>query len=114
MALTGSLRFVRRFAWCLCIGFVLLTLALFFLPWRQFVGGSGRVIAFNPLDRRINVEAQVAGRVKHLLVVEGQRVKKGDLIAEVQDNDPNLIQNLASSNKITGPLGHFNYLISLL
>jgi membrane fusion protein, adhesin transport system len=99
MALTGSLRFVRRFAWCLCIGFVLLSVGLFFLPWRQFVGGTGRVIAFNPLDRRINVEAQVAGRVKHLHVVEGQRVKKGDLIAEVQDNDPNLIQNLRAQRE---------------
>jgi multidrug efflux pump subunit AcrA (membrane-fusion protein) len=63
------------------------------------VSGTGRVIAFNPLDRRINVEAQVSGRVKHLHVTEGQRVKKGELIVEIQDNDPNLLNNLKAQRE---------------
>jgi multidrug resistance efflux pump len=99
LSLAGSSRLSRVFSRLLIIGFVLLAVALLFLPWRQFVGGTGRVIAFNPLDRRINVEAQVSGRVKHLHVVEGQRVKKGDLIAEIQDNDPNLIANLRAQRE---------------
>jgi multidrug efflux pump subunit AcrA (membrane-fusion protein) len=65
-----------------------------FVPWQQTVRGTGRVIAFNPLDRRVNIEAPVEGRVRRVHVVENQVVKQGDLIAEIQDNDPNLIANL--------------------
>ncbi|MCU0750955.1 MAG: HlyD family secretion protein [Akkermansiaceae bacterium] len=78
----------------LIIVFIIGMLALFFAPWRQFVKGSGRVTANNPLERRINVEALVPGRMKKLHVAEGQRVKAGDLIAEIQDNDPNLLDNI--------------------
>jgi multidrug resistance efflux pump len=65
-----------------------------FVPWQQTVRGTGRVIAFNPLDRRVNIEAPVEGRVRRVHVVENQPVRQGDLIAEIQDNDPNLIANL--------------------
>jgi len=99
LSLAGSAKFTRLFSRLLLLGFVALMVGLLFLPWRQFVGGSGRVIAFNPLDRRINVEAQVSGRVKHLHVGEGQRVKKGDVIVEIQDNDPNLIANLKAQRE---------------
>ncbi|MCB1279328.1 HlyD family efflux transporter periplasmic adaptor subunit [Prosthecobacter sp.] len=99
LSLAGSAKFARIFSRALLLGFILLVIAMFFLPWRQFVSGTGRVIAFNPLDRRINVEAQVSGRVKHLHVVEGQRVKKGEIIAEIQDNDPNLLNNLRAQRE---------------
>lgn len=94
LALAGSWRGARLLARVLGLAFVLLMVALVFLPWQQSVRGAGRVIAFDPLDRRINVEAPVVGRVKKLHVVEGQRVKKGDIVVEIQDNDPNLITNL--------------------
>ncbi|MEQ1748726.1 MAG: biotin/lipoyl-binding protein, partial [Prosthecobacter sp.] len=99
LSLAGSAKFTRLFSRLLIVGFALLVIALCFLPWRQFVAGSGRVIAFNPLDRRINIEAQVSGRVKHLHVTEGQRVKKGELIIEIQDNDPNLLNNLKAQRE---------------
>ena len=99
MSLAGSSRTAHFLSRALVGSFLLLVLAVLFLPWRQFVAGSGRVIAFNPLDRRLNVEAQVSGRVKHLHVVEGQRVHKGDLLAEIQDNDPNLINNLRAQRE---------------
>ncbi len=99
LSLAGSARFTRFLSRLLVTGFIVLVLCLLFLPWRQFVSGMGRVIAFNPLDRRVNVEAQVSGRVKHLHVVEGQRVKRGDLIAEIQDNDPNLLNNLKAQRE---------------
>ena len=99
LSLAGSAKFTRLLSRLLLIGFVLLVIALCFLPWRQFISGSGRVIAFNPLDRRINIEAQVSGRVKHLHVTEGQRVKKGELIIEIQDNDPNLLNNLKAQRE---------------
>jgi multidrug resistance efflux pump len=83
----------------LVVAFIAFVIGILWLPWRQFVSGAGRVIAFNPLDRRINIEAQVSGRVKHLHVTEGQRVKKGELIVEIQDNDPNLINNLKAQRE---------------
>ncbi|MCP5557254.1 MAG: biotin/lipoyl-binding protein [Verrucomicrobiaceae bacterium] len=99
LALAGSAKFTRIFSLLLVMGFVVFVVGILWLPWRQFVAGAGRVIAFNPLDRRINIEAQVSGRVKHLHVVEGQRVKQGDLIAEIQDNDPNLLNNLKAQRE---------------
>jgi multidrug resistance efflux pump len=98
-ALTTPSRLASRFARSISLIFLLLIAGVLFLPWRQFVVGTGRVIAFNPLDRRANVEAQVAGRVKHLHVVEGQRVKKGQVIVEIEDNDPNLINNLKAQRE---------------
>ncbi len=94
MALAGSTLGARRLAAGLAVGFLLAVCAVFVLPWRQFVNGTGRVTAFDPLDRRVNLEAQVAGRIRKLRVVEGQRVRAGEVIAEIQDNDPNLLQNL--------------------
>jgi adhesin transport system membrane fusion protein len=99
MSLAGSTRAAFYLSRLLVAGFALLLVAIVFMPWRQFVAGSGRVIAFNPLDRRLNVEAQVSGRVKHLHVNEGQRVRKGDLLIEIQDNDPNLIGNLRAQRE---------------
>ena len=92
--LTGSNRAPHLFCRFLLVIFVLLLLLLAFAPWRQFVRGSGRVIAFDPLERRINIEAPVSGRVSKLNVNEGQVIKQGDVIVEIQDNDPNLLENL--------------------
>lgn len=99
LSLAGSAKFTRIFSRLLVLGFIAFVIGILFLPWRQFVSGAGRVIAFNPLDRRINIEAQVSGRVKHLHVVEGQKVKKGELIIEIQDNDPNLLNNLKAQRE---------------
>jgi multidrug resistance efflux pump len=98
-ALTNPSRLTATFAKSISLIFLLLIAGVLFLPWRQFVVGTGRVIAFNPLDRRSNVEAQVSGRVKHLHIVEGQRVKKGQVIVEIEDNDPNLINNLKAQRE---------------
>lgn len=99
LSLAGSAKFTRIFSRLLLLGFIAFVFGILWLPWRQFVSGAGRVIAFNPLDRRINIEAQVSGRVKHLHVTEGQRVKKGELIIEIQDNDPNLLNNLKAQRE---------------
>ncbi len=94
LAHSGSARYCGLLARGLFLTILVLLVAIIFMPWQQFVSGTGRVIAFNPLDRRVNVEAPVSGRVKHLHVVENQRVKKGDILVEIQDNDPNLMANL--------------------
>lgn len=99
IAQAGSSRFPRMVARYLAVFAVLIFLGVWFLPWQQFVGGTGKVIAFDPLDRRINVEAPVSGNVRKLHVVEGQLVKKGAVIAEIEDNDPNLLVNLQAQNQ---------------
>jgi multidrug resistance efflux pump len=98
IARAGSCRFPRLLARFLACLVVLFALGLWFLPWQQFVTGTGKVIAFDPMERRINVEAPVSGNVRKLHVVEGQQVKKGDVIVEIQDNDPNLLANLRAQN----------------
>jgi multidrug resistance efflux pump len=94
LAMAGNARRSRLLARLLALLSVLLALSLVIVPWQQSVRGSGRVIAFNPLDRRANIEAPVEGRVRRLNVVENQSVRQGDVIAEIQDNDPNLLLNL--------------------
>ena len=94
LAMAGNARRSRLLARLLALLSVLLALSLVIVPWQQSVRGSGRVIAFNPLDRRANIEAPVEGRVRRLNVVENQPVRQGDVIAEIQDNDPNLLLNL--------------------
>jgi len=94
LALAGTARRTRVLARVLTLLAVLLALSMLVVPWQQSIRGTGRVIAFNPLDRRVNIEAPVEGRVRRMHVVENQPVKQGDLIAEIQDNDPNLLANL--------------------
>ncbi len=94
MASAGVSRGIRILARVIALLSAVIAVGVFFLPWQQSVRGTGRVIAFNPLDRRVNVEAPVQGRVRRLHVVENQVVKKGEPLVELQDNDPNLINNL--------------------
>jgi multidrug resistance efflux pump len=94
LALAGSVRLARGFAWSLSLGFLVLLMFLIFLPWQQFVSGYGRIVALDPLDRIINLEAPLSGRVQKAFVLEGQRVQAGDVLFELVDNDPDLVDNL--------------------
>ncbi|HEX8705759.1 MAG TPA: HlyD family efflux transporter periplasmic adaptor subunit [Myxococcaceae bacterium] len=68
--------------------------ALALAPWQQTAIGTGRVVAFAPLERQQEVQAPIDGRVERWEVREGSRVRKGDLIAEMSDNDPQLLARL--------------------
>ncbi len=94
LSMVGSTKVPRIFCTVLFFVFLLSLLGLIFMPWRQFVTGTGRVIAFDPLDRRINVEAQVSGRVKQLDVVEGQRSRRAISSPRSRTTTPNLLSNL--------------------
>ncbi len=94
LARARSSRRLRWFSRLLFASFVALALGVIFLPWQQFIGGEGRVIAYNPLERAVTVEAPLAGRVHRAFVVEGKPVKRGDVLFELMDNDPNLLANL--------------------
>jgi multidrug efflux pump subunit AcrA (membrane-fusion protein) len=84
-------RVVRR----LLVAFgVAVVVGLAIVPWQQSAAGTGRVIAFAPTERLQNVEAPIEGRIVRWLVREGSEVKAGDLIVEISDNDPQILQRL--------------------
>ncbi|MBK7861194.1 MAG: HlyD family efflux transporter periplasmic adaptor subunit [Archangiaceae bacterium] len=87
-------RALRLLARLVGLGLLGLALALGLVPWQQSVRGAGRVVAFAAVERRQNVDAPVEGRVAVWHVREGSRVKKGDPLVEISDNDPQILQRL--------------------
>lgn len=71
-------------------------LILFTVPWVQTSSGYGAVAALHPEDRVQPVTALVPGRVEAWYVRDGDTVRKGDPIARITDNDPNLLARLAA------------------
>ncbi len=65
----------------------LIVVSLIFVPWQQSVTGYGRIIVFSPMDRPQSIEAQIPGRLVRWDIVEGQSVKAGEIIAEIEDID---------------------------
>ena len=90
MRLAETPRIARRLGRLLLVALVLAPVALIFVPWTQSVHGTGQAIAFNPVQRPQFVVSPIEGRIKKWYVVEGGRVKPGQRIVEMVDNDPNL------------------------
>ena len=86
----GATKVARRIVITLAVAFV----SLFLIPWQQSSFGRGRVIAFAPLDRRQNLEAPIDGRIVTWEVREGSKVKVGDVIALLADNDPDIVARM--------------------
>lgn len=82
-----AIRWVSRLVLILLL---LFPVFLLLTRWTQTVHGTGRAIAFNPVERPQFVVSPIEGRVKKWHVVEGDRVKLGQRIVEMVDNDPNL------------------------
>lgn len=86
--------------------FLLLILLCLFLPWQQFSSGGGRVIALNPNERLQEISAPVDGVVKSWSVTEGQKVLTGEVLLEMSDNDPAIIDRLemelSAAEKVMG------------
>jgi multidrug resistance efflux pump len=59
-----------------------------FVPWTQTITVTGQLSAYTPYQRPQDVEAQITGRIKKWHILEGVRVKKGDIILELDDYDP--------------------------
>ena len=81
-------RGLRKLAMALTALTFFLPFVLLIVPWRQNIAGAGRVTAFEPLDRTQVLPAPVSGRLAKLHVQEGERVAKGQLLAELADQDP--------------------------
>ncbi|MFO0713941.1 MAG: HlyD family efflux transporter periplasmic adaptor subunit [Sandaracinus sp.] len=91
----------RRVARWLFGAFVVALAFALVSPWQQSATGTGRVIAFAPLERQQTIEASVDGRVVAWHVQEGDRVEEGQLLVELADNDPQLFERLEAERTIT-------------
>jgi adhesin transport system membrane fusion protein len=76
------------------IGLLIGILLLIFVPWQQSLPGQGRVIAYAPLERQQLIEAPIEGRIQEWHVAEGDRVEAGDPIADISDNDPDILARI--------------------
>lgn len=73
---------------------VVVAVALVVTPWRQTVRGQGRVVAWVPLERQQELEAPIEGRITRWHVHEGSVVRRGELLLEISDNDPAILERL--------------------
>lgn len=87
-------RLARAVAGILLVGIFVTAIILFTVPWVQTSPGSGQVVALDPADRVQTITALVPGRVERWYVNDGARVRAGDPIAQVIDNDPDLLVRL--------------------
>lgn len=94
MAQAGTApRAARVSRWMVTL-FLLMAVALGFVPWQQNLPGAGKVVAYTPLERQQTIDTPVEGRVLRWHVIEGTQVKAGDLVAEITDNDPEILERL--------------------
>jgi multidrug efflux pump subunit AcrA (membrane-fusion protein) len=73
---------------------ILLPSLIPFLPWISFTVGIGQVTAINPNERVQPITAPLGGFIKRWHVKEGDMVQEGQLIADLIDNDPALLDRL--------------------
>lgn len=64
---------------------------LVFVPWQQTVHGVGVVTIFSPMKRPQHVSAQIDGLLQEWHVMEGDWVKKGDLLIEFTELNPRFL-----------------------
>lgn len=99
----------KRLAWFMVFLFIVMVIVLALSPWQQSISDTGRVIAYAPLERQQTISSPVDGRVVHWHVIEGTKVKQGDLVVEISDFDPSVIERLeselASARERAGSLG---------
>lgn len=86
----GSIDSARLLARLLTGGFIAIIVALFVTPWQQSVTGTGRVIAYTPIERQQTVDSPITGRVVRWHVQEGDHIKAGEPLVDLGDNDPDI------------------------
>ncbi len=64
---------------------------LVFVPWQQSVHGIGMVSIFSPMNRPQHVSAQIDGLLQEWHIMEGDWVKKGDLLIEITELNPRFL-----------------------
>ena len=91
-SIRNSLRFILVTAALIIVG-------LLFIPWQQTAVGDGRVIAFDPAERLQIITANLDGNIEKWFVREGDKVEKGDVVARMADNDPEIIARLKTERE---------------
>lgn len=99
LAQASTLPIAGRIARSLLTLLLILLVLLALTPWQQNVRGLGRVVAYSPAERQQIISAPVEGRVSRWLVREGSQVKQGQVLAELLDNDPLLLQRLSDEQQ---------------
>jgi multidrug efflux pump subunit AcrA (membrane-fusion protein) len=89
----GGTGLTRRVSFVFLSAAVSSPLALI-LPWVQTSGGYGRVYGYSPEERPQTISATISGRVREWYVNEGQQVEKGQVLARLEDLDPQAIDRL--------------------
>lgn len=84
----------RRLAYLLLVLLGVGVAVLVLTPWMQNVDGAGYVSALTPLERTQTISAPVDGRVAKWYVTEGTKVRAGDPIVELMDNDPQVLDRV--------------------
>jgi multidrug resistance efflux pump len=100
--LVATSRIARVVARMVLAGLGILVSSLFLVPWQQNSPGKGRVIAYTPVERQQSIEAPIEGRLARWHVHEGSRVREGDPIADILDNDPDILQRLEREKAALG------------
>jgi membrane fusion protein, adhesin transport system len=75
---------VQTAVWLVILFFVVFV-ALGFVPWQQTVNGVGEVTVLSPMSRPQELKSSVPGRIKTWFVKEGDWVKQGDPLVELQE-----------------------------
>lgn len=97
---SDAMRMVRTSHWTsrtakvIALCFVAAPILVMLVPWVQNLRGQGRVIAFAPLERQQQIEAAIDGRIVNWKVQEGSEVERGDVLLEISDIDPGLVDRL--------------------
>lgn len=96
----GTAGGARLLSWSLTAIFIIGVPTLIFAPWVQNVSGLGKVVGTTPFERQQTIDTPVEGRVVKWYVIEGSRVQTGDLIAEIADNDPLILERLKEERNL--------------
>jgi multidrug efflux pump subunit AcrA (membrane-fusion protein) len=90
---------VRTLATLLVV-LLLIGVGVLFTPWQQSIPGRGMVMALTPTERQQFIAAPVESRVLQWHVTEGSKVKAGDLIVELTDNDPQILDRIEEEKRL--------------
>jgi multidrug efflux pump subunit AcrA (membrane-fusion protein) len=86
--LTGTPKIMGQLSIYLVLLVFLSACLLVFAPWQQSVSGVGEVSTRNPMHRPQTVMAPIDARIKQWLVPEGQWVKVGQPLLELEEIKP--------------------------
>lgn len=100
---------LRRIMLWLCFVLVL----CMFLPWTQNIGSEGYLTTLCPEQRPQSIHSVIDGQIVRWYIREGQKVQKGDTIAQLREVkpeyfDPNLIERTENiANAKTQSIGAY-------